>query len=350
MRLPFYVVPLTHADWEAAEACAKRLPSDALPELRLDLFPDLDPGWMVDRLKRHCLVTCRRVSEYGQWEGDEGARLAHLAAAVAERPAWVDLEWDLEIPAWLRDHQLHTRILRSVHVAPGVFDLEARLADLPEGDAWKWVGHAGRLSDNARVRGGLAWAQNHQISLSAFLMGAKGIPSRMMQAAWGGSFTYAAPDDGPPAAPGQITLDLMRAWRASKLHAGHGLCGVLGHPVLHSRGPAFHNARFHQAFKDLLYLPLEAEDADEALEAMDALPILGASLTAPLKETVPAALGLPGPLNTLWRRGPGEPWDRANTDREALASALSPSSAARCSSSDPAAWPTPAGRSWKPRG
>lgn len=324
MHLPFYIVPLTHSDWEAAEACAKHLPADALPELRLDLFPDLDPGWMVDRLKRRCLVTCRRASEYGRWEGDESARLAHLAAAAAARPAWVDLEWDLEVPDWLREHRLHTRLLRSVHVQPGVFDLNARLADLPEGDAWKWVGHAGRLPDCGQVRPALAWARDHRIALSAFLMGPKGLASRVMQGAWGGSFTYAAPDDGPPAAPGQVPLGLLKAWRAAKLHGNHGLCGVLGHPVLHSRGPAFHNARFQAAFKDLVYLPLEAEDAAEALEAMAALPLLGASLTAPLKETVPVALGLPGPLNTLWRRDPEDRWHHANTDAEALAAALKP--------------------------
>lgn len=31
-----------------------------------------------------------------------------------------------------------------------------------------------------------------------------------------------------------------------------------------------------------------------------------------------------GPLNTLWRRAPGEPWQGANTDAEALAAALAP--------------------------
>jgi shikimate 5-dehydrogenase len=55
---------------------------------------------------------------------------------------------------------------------------------------------------------------------------------------------------------------------------------------------------------------------------MEALGVLGASLTMPLKETVPAALGLPGPLNTLWRRKPEAPWRQANTDAESLMEAL----------------------------
>jgi 3-dehydroquinate dehydratase type I len=319
---PFYFVPLTHPTWEDALACARALPPEAMAELRLDLFPDRDPEAMVAALDRRCLVTCRRQDEGGAWAGDEASRLERLLAAVRARPAWADLEWDLPVPPALRELRASVRLLRSVHVPAGVFDLERRLEAPPEGDALKWVGHAATLADNARLRGPLAWARDRKIALTAFLMGPRGIPGRCLQAAWGGSFTYAQPDDGPAAAPGQVTLSRMLAMRCHKLHAGYGLCGVLGMPVLHSLGPSFHNPRFQQAFKDLLYLPLECGNAEEALAALEALELLGASLTAPLKETVPPLLGLEGPLNTLWRRRPGEPFSGANTDAVALDQAL----------------------------
>jgi 3-dehydroquinate dehydratase/shikimate dehydrogenase len=321
---PFYFVTLTHPTWEEARAGAKRLVPESLPELRLDLFPQEDPEEMIRALGRKCLVTCRRKREGGAWEGDEASRLERLVAAAQCRPAWVDLEWDLPLPEGLRKLHGQIRLLRSVHVSPGVFDLEARLRELPPGDAYKWVGHAERLAQNARMKGPLAWARDHKIYLSAFLMGPKGLPSRCLQAVWGGAFTYAAPDDGPPAAPGQVSLARLLAMRCHRLHPGYGLCGVLGHPVLHSLGPAFHNRRFQEAFKDLLYLPLDCEDAAEALEALEALEILGASLTAPLKSSLPALLGLAGPLNTLFRRAPGAPWGVDNTDAGALEAALAP--------------------------
>jgi len=44
------------------------------------------------------------------------------------------------------------------------------------------------------------------------------------------------------------------------------------------------------------------------------------SITAPLKETLPAKLGLRGPLNTIWREGGA--WRGANTDADALRDAL----------------------------
>ena len=321
--LPFHLVTLTHPTWDAALACARGLGADALPELRLDLFPDLDPGEAVEALQRRCLVTCRRASEGGRWpDGDEAGRLAHLLRALPGRPAWVDLEWDLPVPPDLQAARTHIRLLRSVHVAPGVFDLDHRLEALPDGEAWKWVGWAGTLADGGRLRKPLAWARDRGIALAAFLMGPKGLPTRALQAAWGGAFTYAAPDDGPPAAPGQLPLSLLQAWRCARLNRGFGVCGVIGDPVLHSRGPAFHNPRFQRACKDLIYLPLLTGEAAEAVAALEALGVLGLSITAPLKLSLPRALGLEGPLNTLWRRAPGEPWQGANTDAEAFSGAL----------------------------
>lgn len=318
-RLPFYLVTLTHPTWEAALACARSLPPEALPELRLDLFPDQDPEALVDSLHGRCLVSCRRADEHGRWSGDEGTRLERLRKALEGRPLWLDLEWELPVPDTFRSHLTRTRLLRSVHLPAGNFDLQDRLKSLPEGDAFKWVGTASRLTDNARLRAPLAWARDHGLTLSAFLMGPKGIPGRALQSAWGGSFTYAAPDQEPPAASGQVALSTMLGWRCHRLHPDHGVCGVLGSPAGHSRGPAFHNPRFQRAFKSLLYLPLECDDAEEAAEALQALPLLGASITAPLKAALPARLGLAGPRNTLWRRRPSDPWESANTDAEALA-------------------------------
>ena len=93
--------------------------------------------------------------------------------------------------------------------------------------------------------------------------------------------------------------------------------------MLHSRGPAFHNGRFQQACKDLIYVPLVCGEAGEAVAALEALGILGLSITAPLKLDLPRALGLEGPLNTLWRRSPGAPWQGANTDADAFGQSLS---------------------------
>ncbi len=320
--LPFYIVTLSHPDWEKSLELAKRLPREALPELRLDCYPDLDPAQAVSQLKGRCLVSCRRVSEHGRFEGSEAARIQHLLSSLEARPQFLDLEWDLKVPQAIQGHRTHVRLLRSVHVESGIFDLEARLQNLPEGDAYKWVGIANRLSDNARIKRALAWAWDHQIALSAFLMGPKGEMSRCMQHAWGGSFTYAAPSDAPAAASGQLPLHDMCAWRCHKLTHTYGLCAVAGSPLRQSQSPAFHNQAFQAAFKDLFYTRLESEDPEEVLEALEALSIQGLSITSPLKERLSQRLGIPGPINTLWRTRLDAPWQWANTDLDALSECL----------------------------
>lgn len=322
MALPFFIVTLTHPTWEAAVACARALPGDALPELRLDLFPRHDAAKLVRDLDGLCLVSCRRVSEQGSFSGDEALRLERLRQAAEAGPAWVDLEWELELPPWLSALRPGLKVLRSVHVRPGEFDLAGRLEALPNGDAFKWVGHAARLPDNARLKEPLHRAEEAGIELSAFLMGPKGVASRCLQRAWGGAFTYAAPDDGAAAAPGQVKLSTMKKWGCQLVTKQTGLCAVMGDPVLHSRGPAFHNLRFQQAKKNLIYLPLECGDAEEAAEALDSLDVVGISITAPLKESLPARVGLKGPLNALLRRKMDDRWQGANTDAEALWVAL----------------------------
>ena len=159
MTIPFFIVTLTHPTWNAALACARALPEDALPELRLDLFPEQDAVQLVRDLGGRCLVSCRRVSEYGRFAGDEDARLARLREAAQAGVAWVDLEWEMELPAWISSLRPDLKVLRSVHVRPGVFDLDARLGSLPEGDAFKWVGHAERLTDNVLMKSSLKQAK-----------------------------------------------------------------------------------------------------------------------------------------------------------------------------------------------
>lgn len=72
----------------------------------------------------------------------------------------------------------------------------------------------------------------------------------------------------------------------------------------------------------MLYLPLECYDPEEAQDAIESLKLLGVSITAPLKELLPKKLGLPSPINTLWRQNPEKPWQGTSTDYTALDTVL----------------------------
>jgi shikimate dehydrogenase len=86
------------------------------------------------------------------------------------------------------------------------------------------------------------------------------------------------------------------------------LCGVLGHPVGHSRSPAIQNAAFEAAGLDWRYvkLPVPPERFEETVRALPASGYRGANVTIPHKlaalrlagEASPAARAI-GAANTL---------------------------------------------------
>jgi shikimate dehydrogenase len=86
------------------------------------------------------------------------------------------------------------------------------------------------------------------------------------------------------------------------------LCGVLGHPVAHSRSPAIQNAAFEAAGLDWRYvkLPVEPELFEETVRALPGSGYRGANVTIPHKtaalrvasEASPAARAI-GAANTL---------------------------------------------------
>jgi shikimate dehydrogenase len=107
------------------------------------------------------------------------------------------------------------------------------------------------------------------------------------------------------------------------------LCGVLGHPVGHSRSPAIHNAAYAELGLDWRYvkLPVAPELFEETVRALPASGYRGANVTIPHKlaaleladEAGPAAAAV-GAANTLTFEGGRIGAD--NTDASGLIDAL----------------------------
>lgn len=314
-ELPFYCVTLTHHDWSSALRYTHDLGDDVIPEVRLDLFPKENPSQIVRDLRGRCIVSCRRVSEGGLWpDAQETERVRFLRLAYEAHPQWMDWEWDLLMPAWW-DPAAPTSLLRSVHVPSGVMDLRDRYQQRPEGDAFKWVGVAHNLSDNASVKKTLERARAEGVSLSAFLLGPKGLPSRYLQRHWGGSFTYAAPPGQLPAVKSQPSLDHYRMMGCERMNEQTVVAGLIGEPILHSKGFQYHAEQFALEEKSIAYIPLETSDPKEARLAMESLEIQGLSITTPLKAALSDLMGLTGIANTVWKRTWGDIWRHANTDQ-----------------------------------
>ena len=192
---------------------------------------------MVRALGRRCLVSCRRAGEGGAWAGDEAGRLERLLLA-ARGPAGLGGPGVGPGGPGAPGRVPGPRAAAALGACrPGVFDLERRLGDLPLGDAFKWVGHAGQPGGQRPAARAPGLGPGPRAAPLGLPHGPQGHGRAVPAGRLGRRLHHAQPDGAGPAAPGQLPLGRMLAWRCHRLHRGYGLCGVLGEPVLHSLGP-----------------------------------------------------------------------------------------------------------------
>jgi len=144
---------------------------------------------------------------------------------------------------------------------------------------------------------------------------------------FGGWGTYAAPESGKGAAPGQVTgRVLSRLYRTERLNRTTKIFGVVGNPVRQSRGIRVHNPLFARAEKNGVYCRFAVKDLKKFFSHM--VPLLsGFSVTHPHKVAIgefldsrdPIARAI-GAVNTVTRtRGRLE---GTNTDAPAALDAI----------------------------
>lgn len=291
-------------------------------ELRLDGVADVDvAGALADR-RLPVIVTCRPVWQGGLFDGDEGTRLAILERAWELGAEFVDVE-DGAADAFVARVQ-GRRIVRSYHDFEGLpADAETRLRRLAQSGAEvvKLAVTAHRLADVVTLKQLASQVAGRGVLLA---MGPAGVTSRLLAARLGSRWTYA----GDHVAPGQLPLARMRdEFRVQAIGGDTAIYGVVGQPVEHSLSPSMHNAAFHAAGLDAVYVPLAAASFDDFLTFARAFDVRGASITAPFKqEAWKAAVstddlaGRLGAVNTLMAGDGG--WNARNTDVEGFLAPL----------------------------
>jgi 3-dehydroquinate dehydratase / shikimate dehydrogenase len=298
-----------------------------LVEIRLDAAPRPDPAAALQGRTRPVVVTCRPAWEGGGFTGSETERLDILRRAWSLGADAVDLEARAEgAPAFLRETG-GERIVLSIHDYSGVpTDLLDRLRSMASTPAAivKLAVQAHRLADCEPIFG-----LSRSIPGRRFIgiaMGASGVTTRILAGPIGSAWTYA----GDGWAPGQVPLDsLLDEFRFRELTTRTAIYGVVGRPIGHSLSPAMHNAAFASEGSDVVYVPLEPESADDAIQFAEARNIGGLSVTAPFKvalvahATLDATATRIGALNTLRCRD-GR-WEATNTDPEGFMAPLAES-------------------------
>ncbi len=323
---------LQHANLET-------LAGETFLEFRLDHLATPAAGVEAIRrfLKDHpectILATCRRHQNQGKFNGSIEEQVRILLAAVEAGARAVDLEIESAESGIVALDALRggAALIVSYHNYDGTPALEPvirRMHRVPAA-AYKIVTTAHKPSDNLRV---LSLAKSlSRTPVVMLAMGEAGFPTRVLSTAFGGLFTYAAPNAAAGTASGQASAHQLRhTFRLEKFTRDARIYGVVADPVRHSISPAVHNRAFQVRRIDAVYLPFLVQAGqlrDFFSFALD-LPIAGFSVTLPHKQKVMRCLDIVDPLarrigavNTVWRKA-GK-WRGFNTDAQGVIRPLS---------------------------
>jgi len=299
-------------------------------EFRLDYLEHPEQGAQAIQgfLEEHpeCIVlaTCRRHQNHGKFNGsiEEEMRVLDIAVSAGAQAVDVEIESAEAAPAKLSLFRGRARLIVSYHnyeATPQLDTLVNRLMRIPA-DAYKIVTTPRKPSDCGRV---LTLAKAHaRTPMVVLAMGELGFPSRVLSAAYGGLYTYAAPTATQGTAAGQVCARQLRhVYRVDKLSRSSKIYGLVADPVRHSISPAVHNRAFQYRRMEAVYLPFLVAPAQmrDFFSLAERLPVAGFSVTLPHKQKILRYLDIVDPLarrigavNTVWRKA-GK-WRGANTD------------------------------------
>jgi len=95
-------------------------------------------------------------------------------------------------------------------------------------------------------------------------MGEAGLPCRVLALRRGSALAYAAAEAAT--APGQLSLQEMRALSRGRLDRRTRIYGVIGDPVLHSLSPVLHNAAYAARHVNSVYVPIPVRELRDFLK------------------------------------------------------------------------------------
>ncbi len=279
-------------------------------EVRADALADPDLLTLLRARRRPLVFTCRPKKQGGRLDLEPARRRQLLMEAARRGFEYVDVEGDSGFTDVMVE-KAGRGLIVSHHDFEGTpEDLGAlfrRLAGLGA-DVVKIAVTPRSIADVGRL---LACARAVNAAggppLLPVAMGPLGLPSRLLAGRLGAPFTYAAPEAGAEAAPGQLSVaELHETYAVRRAGPATRAYGVLGTDVQRSLSPAAHNAAFAARGLDAIYLPLQAEALAPFLEALPDLELSGFAVTRPFKSAIverldalDEAAALAGSVNTV---------------------------------------------------
>jgi 3-dehydroquinate dehydratase/shikimate dehydrogenase len=276
-------------------ACVRAAEWADLIELRLDcLDPDSrNISELVQNISCPVILTFRPSEQGGHRHLSRDKRLSFWKSAPRSENVWWDVEGDL-----LEDLPTDSAaIIASHHDFSGVpSDLQRIYEQLASTRAAviKIAVQAHDIVDCIPVFQLLERARREGREIIAIAMGNAGLATRVLGPSRGSFLTYGALDNDSATAPGQVNAHKLRSlYHLDKIDRDTMICGLIGHPVMHSLSPRIHNAGFMSEEINGVYLPLEVRDVHAFCKRM-VQPrtreidwnLRGLSVTAPHKQAV----------------------------------------------------------------
>jgi 3-dehydroquinate dehydratase/shikimate dehydrogenase len=279
-----------------AEHCRLVVEGAQLVEWRLDCIQgSIDLPALLRERPGPIIVTIRLPHDGGKWQGDESQRRELLSQAIEAGAEYVDLEPEA---AEAIPRRRPTRRIVSMHDFLGTPDdltaIQRRLESY-DADIVKLATMARSTHDAFRMLE-LVARSGQTVGLC---MGELGTPTRLLAMRWGAPFSYAAPDDSKPPAPGQLSVRTMRdLYHAEEITAETNIYGVIGDPIGHSKSPLIHNAALRHLGLNAVYVPFRVPPADllsflddiRRLNDSQNFRLRGLSVTIPHKEGILARI------------------------------------------------------------
>lgn len=285
-----------------------------------------------------CILTIRRNTDGGKFIEGEGSRIALFARGLAfadtdrrKNFAYVDFEEDLNVPSLEEAARAFgTKIIRSVHNMTGV---ETNLKDLiiklrqTHDEIAKIAFMPHSLSDVTRLFNEAKNCTNLEYILIA--MGPVGLPSRILSPLLGSAICYTSvPNDKIQNVIGQLDpVVLNEVYHFRSINPKTQVFGITGYPLTATSSPLIHNKGYEKQKLDAVYIPVRADNINEALLFAETINMQGLSVTVPFKETIIEHLDAISPetseivaCNTIVKNGNG--WEGYNTDGKGFARAL----------------------------
>ncbi len=151
-------------------------------------------------------------------------------------------------------------------------------------DVFKIATYANSISDNIVVFDMVKKARKDNMKVISICMGEKGEISRILSPLFGGFLTYAS-IEGKNSAPGQIDVKLLkRIYRIDRLNKPK-IFGLVGNPVVHSKGICLHNDLFKKLRLNKIYVNFLVDDLKGFVREYGPI-ISGLSITIPFKRDI----------------------------------------------------------------